>query len=175
MLIEQRWRGDPKRLRRRLESELGTPGGADALLDPQRLTALEYTAGELELTSLSNDRCDAAGALVEVVPREPGAVEATVQSRAPVDVVFRFSAFPTWKVAIDGRPGADPQLVAPGFFAVRVPAGQHQVVAVVSLMPGYKWLLFCAALAILALTSARPSHLAAARNLLKRFASPGPP
>jgi hypothetical protein len=90
--------------------------------------------------------CDSASAAVEEKGREPGAYEATVKSRAPVDVVIRATFTPTWTVLVDGA-AATPKLVVPGFFAVRVPAGEHRVEAVFQL-PAHYVLIVAGAFAV---------------------------
>jgi hypothetical protein len=123
----------------------------------------------LSIRAVDPDACDATNARVTSIPREPGALEAVVDTRAPVDVVFRATAFPTWKVTVDGRPADRIEMVAPGFFTVRVPAGRHHVVAVVSPMPGYLFGIVLGALAVAAASVLRLEHVHRARAWLDRI------
>jgi hypothetical protein len=84
--------------------------------------------------------------------------------------VFRATAFPSWHVTLDDESDLVPRKVAPGFFVVRVPAGRHHVVAVVSPLPGYALALVAGLLVVLALAFAPPPRawLGAARRLLGR-------
>ena len=137
--IREAYSGSDQQLRVRLETELARPVDAPHLLDPTRLVALESSEGQPRASApTSDDTCSVEGARIIAHPREPGALQATVELRAPADVVFRATAFPAWRASIDGQP-APIRIVAPGFFSVRVPRGQHEVSAVVSLLPWY-WL-----------------------------------
>ncbi len=132
--IEETWRGSDKLLRAAVdEATHARPG----LLDhPQRLIAIERGVGDVVRLADDLAGCDASFARVDEVKREPGAYEATVRSPHPVDVVVRATAYTRWRVQVDG--GEVPwRMVAPGFFAVRVPAGEHHVGAVVSLPTTY--------------------------------------
>jgi hypothetical protein len=131
------WTGSDDALRERLFAGLATKRGARALLDPHTFVALET----VERQALTERAADLAGCSVESAevhehPREPGAHEADVEIPAPVDLVIRVAAFPTWRVLVDGQE-AKTTTVAPGFPSVRIPAGKHHVEAVVSLFPGY--------------------------------------
>jgi len=162
--VTERWQGSDDALRERLIRELTRPAGADRLLDPTHFTLLEPAPGGVVAGSVALDGCDATGASVTPRPREPGALEATVEGRAPVDVVFRATAFPSWRVTLDGERELAPRKVAPGFFVVRVPAGRHHVLAVVSSLPGYALALVAGVLVVLALAFAPHP-----RTLLGRF------
>ena len=59
-----------------------------------------------------------------------------VETKTPVDVVFRATAFRGWHVREDGKE-LDARRVAPGFFAVHVTPGRHALEAVVELPRGY--------------------------------------
>jgi hypothetical protein len=166
--IVERRRGTDRALRQRLVDEFKTTGGTDRLLDPVRFVALEHAAGELTTRAVDPGSCDASGARVTGTPREPGAVEAVVETQTPVDVVFRAAAFPTWSVSIDGKPAQRIELVAPGFFTTRVPAGRHHVVAVVSPMPGYLSWIVLAALGVAAASVVRLDHLERALTRVRR-------
>jgi hypothetical protein len=153
--VERRWIGSPDRIRSRLNAELATPAAADVLLDPARFTALEYGSGEVVVASWSRAGCDDRNASVSAVTAESGEVYAEVQSIAPVDVVFRFSAFPTWRVFVDGMPAPVPTLIAPGFFSIRMPPGTHRLTAEVSSLPHYGSLIGLAALVTASLAVGR--------------------
>jgi hypothetical protein len=117
--------------------------------------------------------CDSSSAQVSQVAAEAGTVQANVQSSTPVDVVLRVSAFPTWRIHIDGQP-APATLVAPGFVSVRVAPGAHQVRAEVGLLPFYRAIIFGAMLltSLLAVARGRSSwvsaRLAGLTRLLRR-------
>jgi hypothetical protein len=135
--IERRWSGTPDAVRKRLIQELAEPSEADRLLEPQTLTRLEYSEHPFIESAVPRAGCDAVGATIEDVVVGPEAITASVQASAPIDVVFRMTAFPTWRVLIDGAPAGIPSVIAPGFFAVRVPSGRHVLSARVALLPHY--------------------------------------
>jgi hypothetical protein len=164
--IVERWQGTDRALRERLVAAFETGAGADRLLDPNRFVALDHAHGMLSIRAVDPGACDATTARVTSIPREPGALEAVVETRAPVDVVFRATAFPTWSVSIDGKPARRIELVAPGFFTTRVPAGRHRVEAVVSPMPGYLFWIALGVLAVAAASVLRLEHARRARTWL---------
>jgi hypothetical protein len=138
------WSGSDQSLRDGIREELRQPKN---LLDrPEVLTVLRETSGALEERALPSTPGAAGAARVERVPREPGAYEARIDSPAPVGVVVRATYVPEWRVTVDGNP-VTKERVAPGFVAVRVPAGKHLLVAEVSLPRGY-WLGLLGALTI---------------------------
>jgi hypothetical protein len=155
--IVARWVGSDAALRARLDAELGTPEGADRLLSPTALVALAEGPGEVVEQSVAAEGCDASTARITEVDREPGALEADVTARAPIDVVFRATAFRGWSVIVDGVPAGAIERIAPGFFAVRVPAGRHRVLARVSALPHQGWALLGAALVALFAATVRRS------------------
>ena len=167
--IVERRRGNDRALRERLVGELKTSAGADRLLDPVQFVALEHGDGEPSTRTVDPASCDASGARIDGTSREPGALEAVVETQTPVDVVFRATAFPTWKVTVDGKPADRIEMVAPGFFTVRVPAGRHRVVAVVSAVPGYLLGIALGALAVAAASVIRREHVRRALGGLKRW------
>jgi hypothetical protein len=153
--VDRLWSGSRERVRSRLNRDLANASQAKVLLDPHRFTAIEYAPGDLREVPSPGNPCDDRGATVSEVVAEAGEVSATVQATAPVDVVFRFSAFPTWRVQVDGAIAAPLTLVAPGFFSVRVPSGSHRLTAVVGLLPHYLTLIGVAAFATAALATCR--------------------
>jgi hypothetical protein len=155
--ITRRWSANPRSMRARLNEALGTPAGADLLLDPHNYVALEYAPVAFTEREAPLFGCDFRGASADVLSEEPGHIQALVKNEAPVDVVFRAAAFPTWRVSVNGEPPSTPTLLAPGFFSVRVPPGQHRLVASVSLLPGYAELVTLGVLAsgVLASLNAR--------------------
>jgi hypothetical protein len=134
--IERRWSGTPDAVRKHLLKQLAQPADADRLLDPRALTKLEYSGGHLVESSVPRAGCDATVASVEDVVVGSDTITASVQSPAAVDVVFRMSAFPTWRILIEGS-AAPQSVIAPGFVAVRVPPGRHALSASVGLLPHY--------------------------------------
>jgi hypothetical protein len=129
-------------------------GKASQLKDPRKLLRVVRAEGGLQIAHVPRDGCDPEGAVVEEVPREPGAYEATVTLAHPADVVVRASAFPTWTMTVDGQ-RTPTFVVAPGFFAARLPAGEHHLVATVAPLPGYVAGLCAAALVVLACATLR--------------------
>jgi hypothetical protein len=134
--------------------------GASMLGDPLSLTVLETVrdpaARAASRRPVSDDGCSTQGAVVTERRREPGAYEAVVDAPSPVDVVIRASAYPTWRVSVDGAP-APVRVVAPGFPSVRLAAGRHRVEAVASLPTGY--LAGVALALVVVLAAARGSPL----------------
>jgi hypothetical protein len=167
--IVERWRGSDRALREKLIAEFKTNAGTDQLLHPTRLVALDHAEGDLSMRASADAACDARSTSVTATSREPGAIEAIVDSRAPVDIVFRVSAFPTWQVTIDGVPAPRTEIVAPGFVAARVPPGRHRVVAVVSALPGYIAFIALGAAVVVALSLLRRTHLERALALVRRM------
>lgn len=132
--VRARWSAPDRALRDRLFDTLGSPGSV--LDDPRALVELSPRPGSFAEQPVADEACDARAAAVRETPREPGAYEAWIDAPAPVDAVIRASAFPTWRIEIDGVAAAT-RVVAPGFPSARVPAGRHHVVAVVSLPRWY--------------------------------------
>lgn len=153
--IRERWSGSDQALRQRLLGALATPESTDLLLDPARLIELRTTDGAARSEAVA-DRCDASLATLRVAAREPGAIEVEVTSEAPVDVAFHASAFPAWRVAIDGGPGEPAATIAPGHFSTRVAAGHHRLRATAGTMPGYGAWLLLGALTVAALAWLQP-------------------
>jgi hypothetical protein len=164
--IQRQWRGSPEQVRIRLNRDLADPAQADLLLHPGRLTALRYRPGPVQESDWPLDGCSAEQATINVTSESPGVIQALVQSPSPVDVVFRATAFPTWRVHMDGKLASEPTLLAPGFFSVRVPPGRHELAANVSLMPGYAGLVALAAALSAALAWGRAGHFS---KLLRRL------
>ena len=132
--VAREWNGPDRTLRDALRAELRQPRN---LLDrPQELTVLTEGPDPLATRAVPQGPCGAGAARVEPVLREPGAYEARIVSPAPVDVVIRATYVPEWRVTVD-RAAVPYRKVAPGFFAVRVPAGIHELEAVVSLPRAY--------------------------------------
>jgi hypothetical protein len=130
------WSGPDRALRDALREELRQPR---SFLDtPHELTVLREASGALTRSGLPSEPCARDAARVAEVPREPGAYQARIVSSEPVDVVIRATYVPEWRVTVDHNLVSH-RKVAPGFVAVRVPAGTHELVAVVSLPRGYWW------------------------------------
>jgi len=147
--VTRGYAGTDKALRERLVLELSTPRGADRLLDPDAPVALEFERGAFREWAEPAQGCSATGARLSTHGSTPGELEARVENRHPVDAVLRVTAFPGWRVTLDGRPAAT-RMVAPGFISVRLPPGTHQLVARASLLPGSSSILLVALLGILA-------------------------
>lgn len=170
--ITRLWTGSPEDLRQRLNADLARAVAADRVLDPLRWTAIRYTTGEVVETPWP-DGCDSSKAQVSQVAAGSGRVLASVQSPAPVDVVLRVSAFPTWRVHLDEQL-VPTTLVAPGFISVRVAPGAHRLRAEVGLLPFYPLILIAALLLTATLAVARGrgqwvrARLARLTRLLRR-------
>jgi hypothetical protein len=152
--VERRWSGTRDAVRKHLLEQLAAPVAADRLLNPQALTTLEYSDGPLVEAAVPPAGCDATAVTVANVVVGSDTITASVQSPAAVDVVLRMAAFPTWRVRIDDSAAA-PSVVAPGFFAVRVPPGRHALSATVELLPHYGGWVALALVASTALAAAR--------------------
>jgi hypothetical protein len=166
--VRETWRGSDTELRNRVQEQLRTSEGADKLLSPHALVALLHGDSEFEVHREPSEDCDPSSASVIPAPREPGALEAVVTSRSPVDVVLRVSAFPTWRVEINGRPAAPLRVVAPGFLAIRVPAGTHHIEATAHWTPFYFWGLIAGALGAIAAAILRWEHARRAAQWIRR-------
>jgi hypothetical protein len=147
--IRERWRGSDSALRTQVQDGLAAPDGADALMSPTQFIALEAADVPFEKREEASKGCDPNVATVREVPREPGALEAVVRCASPVDVVLRVAAFPTWRVTVNGEPSSVVERVSPGFLSVRVPAGEHRILAVAQWPRGYLGLLALGALGVL--------------------------
>jgi hypothetical protein len=168
--IVRAWRGNDGALRSRLVEALRNEEGADRLLDPNRFVELRHDGAHAVVESeVGEGACAFEGARVTLKAREPGALEAVVESSSPLDVVLRVAAFPTWAISVDGARASRTALVAPGFPSVRVPAGRHRVVAVAGALPGYLVLVVLAAVAVAALGLVRAEHVRRARHFLARL------
>jgi hypothetical protein len=166
--IRETWSGSDRALRDEIERTLGAPAGADHLLDPRALVALDVTAGPVTKTPAAEDACTLGETEIAERAREPGALEATVKTDRPVDVVFRATAFPSWRVERDGAPLGPIRMVVPGFFAVRVPAGEHHLVATASLLPGFTAIVLGGLVVVVALALLDREGIAALRRRLRR-------
>ncbi len=127
------WRGDNRTLRNALFADL--VGKRMSIADPTSLVRLEPGTA-LETEELEAGDCDASHARVAELASSSGLHRARVESPSPVDVVFRVTDFPTWQVSVDGKI-VPKQHISPGFFAVRVPPGTHEIEARVSPLPFY--------------------------------------
>ena len=147
--ITETWRGSDAELRRALNEDLFGPG--TLLAHPQELVAIERTQGTLVRERVPLDECDAKNVRIIEKRREPGAFEATVESASRFDVVFRATAFRTWTVTVDDE--ITPwKMVAPGFFAARVPPGRHRVEAIASWLPAFRTIIALALVCVALLT-----------------------
>lgn len=133
--VEREISGAPPAIAEALYADLEHPDGT-LLSDPHRLVRLTFTDGPARGADVAKSGCDPTGAIVDAVPREPGAYEARISLRAPADVVVRASAFPTWVLRVDGAE-VPAFVIAPGFVGARVQAGEHVVTAVVAPPRGY--------------------------------------
>jgi hypothetical protein len=130
-----------------VHAALATPEGADRLLSPTELIALDAGGGDFAEIAVAHADCDPLRTTVTELERESGVLEADVEAATPIDLVFRVSAFPSWAVIVDGLPVRSLRRVAPGFYSVRVEAGRHQVRARASGLP-WLWPGFALALVL---------------------------
>lgn len=165
--VRETWTGSNRALREEIERTLETPDGADRLLDPRALVALDVTAGAVTKAPVADDVCAFGQTEITERSREPGALEAIVKTDGPADVVFRATAFPSWRVESDGAPVGPIRMVAPGFFSVRVPAGQHRVVATASTLPGFAVVVLGGLLVVAALAFLDRAGIAAIRQRVR--------
>lgn len=166
--VGRRFSGSNAALARRLYSDLRDNQATDRLLDPEHLTELEWTQGDVRETEVPIGDCAFSDARVRVSSGSPGRYLATVESSRPVDVVVRAAYFPSWAASVDGKP-VRVRVVAPGFFSVRVPEGRHEVRADAAVWTKMGSSLGLSALALGALALGR-SDSARAR-LRSRFGS----
>jgi hypothetical protein len=159
--IRERYEGSDRSLRTRLHAELATEGGADKLLNPSRVVELAAGSDPLRTEPVENDGCDSERARVRVTTDTPGVIEATVRNDAPVDVVFRATAFPLWRVFDRNVEMTGVRKVAPGYFSVRLEPGRHELRAAVSSMPHYATFVLLGLSLIGALSFVRFEHLIA--------------
>ena len=145
--ITRRYTGTDRALRERLIAELSSPAGADRLLAPGAPVALELERGAFRESVEPANGCNTEGATVSAHSRAPGELDARIETRHPVDAVLRVTAFPAWRVTLDGKPTAT-RMVAPGFISVRLPPGAHQLAARANLLPGSSLILLVTLLAI---------------------------
>lgn len=150
--VEEVWSGSDAALRQRVFTALEEPAGVDRLLSFTSLIELRQGTATERPAELA--ACDARSARFEVHRAERQAIEVTVTSDSPVDVVFRVTAFRGWRVTLDRTP-VEPRVVAPGFPSVRVPAGRHRVRAEVDWLPGYWWAVAGAGLVVALLVTWR--------------------
>ncbi len=139
--VDRALRGDDASLRKAVMVDLN--GEASVIADPTSLVLLETTTGPLVHERVDRKGCDPSVAFVHEKKREPGAYEANVDTLAPIDVVIRASAFPTWRVVVDGA-AVPTRMVAPGFVSARLGAGIHHVVAIVSPPAHYREMILAA-------------------------------
>jgi len=154
--VRERWTGSDRALRERLSLQLDQPEGADRLLDPEQFTELVQGSGEVRVEHVERS-CSARSASLSVLKLEPGVLEAQVQADAPLDLVFSVTAFPGWRLTMDGAP-VPSQVIAPGYVAVHVERGRHRVLAAAGTLPGYGFVLGLGALAVAALAWLKLPH-----------------
>jgi hypothetical protein len=102
--------------------------------------------------------------LAESADLRNGRAGALVELERPAAVLLKTSFDPRWQVTVDGEPAA-PEMLAPSFVGVTVPAGRHTVEFVYEPFPRYDVLLLLGGAALLALVYAE-------RRGLLRWGSP---
>jgi hypothetical protein len=150
--IVETWRGPDRALRDALFRDLRA--SAPVSLHPTRWIGLEEARGDapVERVAVSSDDCDPSGAELTMLARGPGDFHARLVAPAPVDVVIRATFLPTWDVRVDGVPTPH-RLVAPGFVALRVAEGDHQLTATAHGYPHYAGGLVIGAMVVLLLAA----------------------
>jgi len=133
--VSGEWSGPAAALREKAMATLAS-SRASVLLDPRRLVRLRFSAAPLQEIAVLRSTCDVEGASTRVFSQKPGEIIGEVSTTSPVVVVAHVSAFPSWKVAVDGKPVAWFQ-VAPGFVAVDVSPGRHRLEFRGGTLPGY--------------------------------------
>lgn len=146
--VEAGLEGPDRAIRSEVVAQLTRP--AADVSRPRELLALTTRPGRLEQVVIDGGGCDATDARVLEERPSGASLRAVVESRSPVDVVFRVTDFAGWSVTVDGAPVVK-RRVAPGFFAVRIGAGRHQVAATVSPLGAYAPGLVLGAVAIVGL------------------------
>ncbi len=156
--VAERWSGSDTALRVAVLEDLRGPRRS---LMPASVVVLEETAGAVVRTQVDPGQCDPKKARVTAERLASGEYRAQVTTPVPVDVVFRVSAFPTWRLHVDGSdvPRSAVVKVAPGFIATRVPPGTHEVLAVVSPPRFYWWGVLGAWLVVVVLAIPRARGL----------------
>jgi hypothetical protein len=131
----QAWRGTDQALRDALfvAMEKTDP----VLATPGTFILLEPAASPVALRETRGADCDASRAEIVASRRVgPGSYEADVRAEAPVDLVLKETAYPTWSFEVDGV-RTPFRLVAPGFMVLHLPAGTHHVTATTRLDVAY--------------------------------------
>lgn len=125
--VSEVWRGNDPALRAEL---FRAQDRMEPFLDrPSTFVALEHTSAPTVSRDEIPSDCDPShGTLLSSRRVGPGSYEAEVRAEAPVDLVLKETAYRTWRFDVDGA-STPFRLVAPGFMAIRVPAGTHHVVA----------------------------------------------
>jgi hypothetical protein len=160
--VTRQLRGNNAALSDWLVDALKTPEGVDSILDLDRLTALEITREAGLHESRPAPGCSTEDAKVTARRVRSGEVVGRVDAPSPIDLVVHVTAFPSWRVWIDGALTPTFQ-VAPGFVAVRVAPGSHSFRAMGGVLPSYPYVLGGAFIL-----------LAAASALLSGRLPPGP-
>jgi hypothetical protein len=91
---------------------------------------------------------------VEYEQPDDGVFGGTVNAARPAVVMLKASYHPRWTATVDGEP-VEPQMIAPSFVGVAVPAGEHRVEFRYEPYPHY-WLLFLLGVATLVVLAVVP-------------------
>jgi hypothetical protein len=122
--VHTKWAGENAILDQALKLQLNGPA-FDSLLHPTDFS--ELSIGHFPLhQSVETDACRHEAATLSNPLHSVGEHRITVDTSAPVDLVLRVTASPTWRWRIDNQL-AMPRLVFPGYYALRVPPGRHLV------------------------------------------------
>lgn len=147
--VSEEWSGPQALVGKEVMSGLSSKHSAH-LLNPDKLVRLAFTAAPFKKTPIRNE-CNTSGARVRLMRQTPGHILGQIEAPTkPVVVVAHVSAFPSWKVTLDGKPSPWFQ-VAPGFVAVSVSPGKHLVEFRGGTLPYYPALLGGAAALLLGL------------------------
>lgn len=123
--VRERWSGTNAELESALRSEIVDASRRDSLLDPSRLVELAIDAGPLSRTQIS-DECQAKHVTLVNATHAVGRHSVEADLAAPGEILLRVTAHPSWHWYVDGHE-VPPQLVSPGYYAVRVETGHHQI------------------------------------------------
>ncbi len=123
--VRRRWSGQNAVLDQVLKARLSSDSAWSELLDPTAFLELAARGGPLAQADVT-DACQSEGAVLKNATDSVSNHAVTVEALAPMDLVLRVTAHPTWQWHVDGKK-VTPQLVFPGYYATRVAAGRHHV------------------------------------------------
>jgi len=123
--VRERWSGRNNALATALQAGFQQAGPGVGPLDREQWIAL-VSSGDTFSRWPVDDSCNKEQASLENESHSVGKHAVTATAAAPVDLVLRVTASPTWQVSVDGVVVV-PELVAPGYMSVRLEPGTHRV------------------------------------------------